>query len=150
MPQEVTTSRRSLLATSYVWTVSYTIIVVDSTFDSAADLYEGISEAIASDGFEAAVEADLDVEVVIDDDSISTQEAGSSGGKKKDDGISVASLAIIIVGSFVGLLALGGLIFYLIRQQGQKSAQTPEEGVIEATSVESVDSKKTSVTGVPV
>ena len=146
MPQEVTTSRRSLLATSYVWTVSYTIIVVDSTFDSAADLYEGINEAIASDGFEAAVEADLDVEVeVVDDDSISTQEAGSSDGKKKDDGISVASLAIIIVGSFVGLLALGGLIFYLMRQRGQKSAQTPEEAVIEATSVESVDSKKTSL-----
>jgi hypothetical protein len=139
LPQEVTTSRRSLLATSYVWTVSYTIIVVDSTFDSAADLYEGISEAIASDGFEAAVEADLDVEVVIDDDSISTQEAGS-GGKKKDDGISVASLAIIIVGSFVGLLALGGLIFYLMRQRGQESAT--EEAVIVATSVDPVDSKK--------
>ena len=62
MPQEVTTSALAA-SDDYVWTVSYTIIVVDPTFDSAADLYEGINEAIMSDGFEAAVEADLDVEV---------------------------------------------------------------------------------------
>ena len=47
------TSRRALLATSYIWTVKYTTIVVDSPFDSTADLYAATNEAIASDTFAA-------------------------------------------------------------------------------------------------
>ena len=131
-------SRRALLATDYIWTVTYTTIVVDSPFDSTADLYAATNAAIASDAFADEVESDLGVTVEVDDGSISTKEAGSK--KKNDDsGIDTASLAMVIVGGFIGLILICGLIFYFVRNT-KKSLDADD--TVEATTIDTKQPSK--------
>ena len=134
------TSRRALLATSYIWTVKYTTIVVDSPFDSTADLYAATNEAIASDTFADAVESDLGVTVVVDDESISTREAGSKKKKNDDVSINTASLAMAIIGGFIGLILICGLMFYFLRNT-KKSVDVDD--IVEATTINTILPKKT-------
>ena len=133
-------SRRALLATDYIWTVTYTTIVVDSPFDSTADLYAATNEAIASDTFADAVESDLGVTVVVDDESISTKEAGSKKKKNDDVSINTASLAMAIIGGFIGLILIYGLMFYFVRNTKKSVAV---QDIVEATTINTKLPKRT-------
>ena len=113
--------------------------MVDSPFDSTADLYAATNEAIASDTFADAVESDLGVTVVVDDESISTKEAGSKKKKNDDVSINTASLAMAIIGGFIGLILICGLMFYFVRNT-KKSVDADD--TVEATTIDTKQPSK--------
>ena len=122
--------RRSLLATYYIWTVNYELIVVDSNFDSGADLEAAITEAIIDESFEEAIEEDLDIEVDIDDSSVKT-DAAESSKKSSSDGIDAASLGIYI-GAAVGvMLMIAGGVFYCKKSKVPSHIQSEDVPVDE-------------------